>query len=467
MMKIDIEYRNTFPVSERLFERAQVRIPSGITHDIRRLDPFPLYVSSAIGARKLTADGVELIDYGMGHGALMFGHNPSYAIEVLDRCRGQTSHFSAGHPAEVGWAEWICRLVPSAEKVRFTLSGTEATQLAMRLARAATGRAKILRLTGHYHGWHDYALLGHVAPFDRPSSAGIPEATLSTVVVAASDDLDEVEQALRTGEIAALILEPSGSGAGAVPVDTDYLRALRGMTARHGSLLIFDEVITGFRWAPGGAQEWFGITPDLTTLGKIVSGGAPGAAVAGRADILDLMAYRIDADWNRYSRIFQNGTWNAYPESAELGVATLERLVGGSVQDAAADLAATLRAGMHEQIRITGFSGCVYGHRSAVRVVLDESGAIPNLSSEEFVRAVPTQRLMHGTPLPLRQMLWKANLLEGIDWLSGDHGWLSAAHTTDDVSRTIDAFGRALHRVASERRRASGESPVLLDAARG
>jgi glutamate-1-semialdehyde 2,1-aminomutase len=194
------------------------------------------------------------------------------------------------HPLEVEWAERVCDLVPSAERMRFALTGTEATQLAFRLALAATGGTKILRLAGQSHGWHDYELLGFVDPFDLPSSAGSPTRRSRRVVVADANP-GAIEAALATREIAALVLEPGGASASSVPPDR--------------SLLIFDEVVSGFRFAPGCAQEWFGVAPDVTTLGKIVAGGATSAAVAvaGRQDVLERMAYRDDAEWNRFSRV--------------------------------------------------------------------------------------------------------------------------------------------------------------------
>ncbi len=450
MSPIDTDYRATFSVSERLSRRARDVMPSGITHDARHLEPFPVYVESASGSRKRTVEGFELIDYAVGHGALIYGHCPPYAVEILDRCNRGGSHFSACHPLEVEWAERVCAMVPSAERVRFTMTGTEATHLALRLARAATGRTKVLRLTGHFHGWHDYVCLGHVPPYDRPSSAGISEATLSTVTVANADDLAEIDSRLATREFAALILEPGGAAAGCVPLDASYLRHLRERTSEAGTLLVFDEVVSGFRWAPGGAQEWFRVVPDMTTLGKILGGGVPAAAVAGRADVMNTMAFRPEAEWNRFSRVSHAGTWNAFHHSAALGVATLDRLADGTVQDETARLAATLQEGMNQKIRESGLSGCVYGERSTIRIVLDGPGVLPDLPPDEFVALVPSSRLLEPMPQLLRSAFWKASLLEGVDWLSGQHGWPSAAHSAEDLELTIEAFGRTLQRVVGE-----------------
>src|SRR5262249_31874000 len=186
------------------------------------------------------------------------------------------------------WAEQIKSLVPSAERVRFTNSGSEGTTLALRLARAFSGREKILRLEGHFSGWHDHVGKGASPPFDVPVSLGIPSGTLETIMVVPAD-LDRVDQTLAAhSDIGTLMLEPSGGSWGTVPLTHAFNQSLREITRRRGVLLIYDEVITGFRYSPGGYQKLIGVLPDLTVLGKIVTGGLPGAAVAGRAEIMDL-----------------------------------------------------------------------------------------------------------------------------------------------------------------------------------
>jgi glutamate-1-semialdehyde 2,1-aminomutase len=438
-------YAAMFRRSESISEQARKRIPSGVVHDGRYRDPFPVYIEAANGSRKRTVEGVELVDYVMGHGSLLFGHNPEYAVEVLDRCNRTGAHMSGCHPFEVEWAEHVCRLIPSAERVRFTLTGTEATQLAFRIARAATGRKKILRLTGHYHGWHDYGLM---TP-DRAESAGIPPEIADTLAFA-DPELAAIERVLSEEPVAAVVLEPSGAMSGAVPLDREFLVQVRELTNRTGSLLVFDEVITGFRWAPGGAQSWFDVVPDVTTLGKILAGGMPGAAVAGRRDVIQVMEYTSDPDRNDYSRVAHFGTWNAFHHSAALGAATLERLADGEAQDAAANLAARLRAELQSHLEKSGLSGCVYGERSCIRFVMDLPGALPDLPPSDFLRTVPAERLLQSTPAPLKQLFWTACLVEGIDWMAGTHGWVSAVHTEADIEFTADAFERALQRVVTE-----------------
>jgi glutamate-1-semialdehyde 2,1-aminomutase len=404
-------------------------------------------MAAAHGSHKRTAEGIELIDYTSGHAALIFGHSPDYAVELRDRCNRNDSHLGSCHEAEVEWAESVCRMIPSAEMVRFTVTGTEATMLALRLARAATGRNEIIRLAGHYHGWHDTALVGYLPPHDRTSWSGVSPSVAKDIHVVAHDDLATISEVLSSGRIAALILEPNGPTAGTVPTDGAYLSRIRELTAAAGTVLIFDEVITGFRWAPGGAQEYWGVTPDLTTLGKILGGGMPAGAVAGSRPIMELMSFRSDADWNRDRRVFQNGTWNAFTHSAVVGSATLARLHDGKAQDAAAATAAVLRAGLQRKLEASGLSGCVYGERSGVRFLLDDPGSLPSADPDAFLRLVPSARLLAHTPPRIRTAFWKASLLEGVDWIGGDHGWVSTAHTEQDVEETVEAFGRALQRV--------------------
>src|SRR5438093_475037 len=302
-MTIQEEYRAKHPRSAALAERARAAIPGGITHDIRHLKPFAVYVDRAGGTRKWDVDGHEYVDYWVGHGALFLGHCPRAVVTGGQEQVARGTHVGASHELEVRWAELVNRLVPCAELTRFTMSGTEATHLAMRVARAATGRTKILKFTGHFHGWHDGAVAAVNPPYEVPMSAGIPGATLDQVVICPPNDIKSVEVALQRGDVAAVILEPAGGQSGTTPTIPGYLQELRSLTTKHGVVLIFDEVITGFRYAPGGAQAYFGVTPDLTTLAKIVAGGLPGGALCGRRELMSMLTFRGDPDWDRSQRV--------------------------------------------------------------------------------------------------------------------------------------------------------------------
>src|SRR5437016_2928061 len=304
-MTIQEEYRAKHPRSAALAERARAAIPGGITHDIRHLAPFPTYIDRASGTRKWDVDGHEYVDYWMGHGALFLGHCHPAVVRAVQEQVARGTHVGASHELEVRWAELVNGLVPCAELTRFTMSGTEATHLAMRVARAATGRTKILKFTGHFHGWHDGAVAAVNPPYEVPMSAGIPGATLDQVVICPPNDIKSVEVALQRGDVAA------GGQSGTTPTIPGYLQELRSLTTKHGVVLIFDEVITGFRYAPGGAQAYFGVTPDLTTLAKIVAGGLPGGALCGRRELMSMLTFRGDPDWDRSQRVAHAGTFNA------------------------------------------------------------------------------------------------------------------------------------------------------------
>ncbi len=290
-------YRERTPASERLSREARESFPSGITHDSRRLLPYGIYVDHAKGPRKWDADGNEYVDFYGGHGALLLGHGRAEVVEAVARQMERGTHFGAGHELEVRWGALVREMVPSAETVRFTSSGTEANLMALRLARAFTGRAKILRFHGHFHGWSDHVAFGVGDHFDGTATPGVLAEIAQNTVLLPADDVDAVAGLLEAdGDIAAVILEPTGASSGQIPLDGDFLAGLREVTRAHGVMLIFDEVVTGFRVSPGGAQAHYGVTPDLTSLAKILAGGLPGGAVAGRADVLELLDFDAAAE---------------------------------------------------------------------------------------------------------------------------------------------------------------------------
>ena len=429
------EYRARHPKSAALWERARAAIPGGITHDIRHLAPFPVYVERARGTRKWDADGHEYIDYWMGHGALFLGHCHPAVVRAVQEQVARGTHLGACHELEVRWAELVNRLVPCAELTRFTMSGTEATHLAMRVARAFTGRSRIVKLAGHFHGWHDGAAVAVNPPYDVPMSAGIPGATLDQVLICPPNDVKAVEALLERGDVAAVILEPAGGQAGTTPTIPGYLHELRALTARHGVVLIFDEVITGFRYAPGGAQAYFGVTPDLTTLAKIVAGGLPGGALCGARAPMALLAFRGDADWDRSQRVAHAGTFNANPLSAAAAIATLEQCADASLQARANKLGDELRRGLAEAMRRADVPGTCYGEASIYHVSFEGK---PGLAGFDRPRRGDAYHLLRC-----------ALLNHGVD-CSTHHGWVSAVHTEEDVARTLAGYERAFGALAAD-----------------
>ncbi len=445
------EYTARRPRSAQLHARAARVLPDGVTHDKRWLRPFPAYIAQSNGAYKRDVDGNELIDYVMGHGALLLGHGHPAVTEAVMRQVPLGSHPGGSHALEVDWAEAVTRLVPTAEKVRFTSSGTEATQMAIRLARAHTGRPKLLKLHGHFHGWHDAVTKAQSPPYDDRHVPGVPEAVSGQTVSAPADVLS-VERAFEehAGEVAALILEPSGAGYAAAPLPEGFLDQVRELTRAHGALLIFDEVVTGFRWAPGGAQELYGVYPDLTTLAKVLAGGLPGGAVAGPNAIMGLLERDEDTRLDGARRVVHQGTFNANPLSAAAGAACLAAVADGAPGERAAELALRLRAGLNERFEALGVPGCAWGDSSVCHVLLGDE--VPNRTAGDLLRPELSAETLKskGTNKRLGWLLGLAMANEGVDLFAGS-AILSAAHSEEDVTRTLEAFERAVGRLRAER----------------
>ena len=434
-MSIQDDYRARHPRSAALAERARKAIPGGITHDIRHLTPFPVYVERAAGSRKWDVDGHDYVDYWMGHGALFLGHCHPVVVSAVQEQMARGTHLGASHEPEVRWAELVNQLIPCAELTRFTMSGTEATHLAMRVARAYTGRTKILKFTGHFHGWHDGAVAGVNPPYDVPMSAGVPGATMDQVVICPPNDIKAAQTVFERGDVAAVILEPAGGQAGTTPTIPGYLQELRALATRFEVVLIFDEVITGFRYAPGGAQQYFNVTPDLTTLAKIVAGGLPGGALCGKREIMSMITFRGDPDWDRGSRVAHAGTFNANPLSAAAAIATLELCADGALQARANKSGDHLRAALTDALKKAGAPGTCFGEASIFHVSFEGK---PGLAGFDRPRKGPLYHLLRC-----------ALLNNGVD-CSANHGWISAIHTDEDLERTVQAYTRAFQAMVAD-----------------
>jgi glutamate-1-semialdehyde 2,1-aminomutase len=445
-IEIETEYRARHPRSQALHERARGHFPNGVTHDGRWMEPFPLAVERAAGAYKWDADGHQLIDYWQGHGALLLGHAHPAVVEAVQVQVARGTHYGANHELEIRWAEQVKRCFPHIEQMRFTASGTEATLLALRLARAYTGRPTILRLAGHFHGWHDLLALGAEVDPDLPPGLA-PGVVESTLVVDAG--IDAIERACATrDDIAALILEPSGASYGKQPLPASFLREARDLCTRHGMLLICDEVVTGFRVAPGGMQEQTGVTADLTSLAKILAGGLPGGAVGGRADILRHIAFG-DPAWNTRQKIRHQGTFNGNPLAAAAGIATLEIARTGACQARAARLAEDLRAGLNDVIRDHDRPGCAaYGESSIVHLLLDSPAAF---APGALPANLPLAELKAGMPARLRRPFRLGMLNHGIDLMRGTSAFVSAVHGAEDIAATVAAFDATLEQIGPSR----------------
>jgi len=440
--KIEAAYRERTGESARLAAEAAECLPSGITHDSRYLTPYGIYVERAEGARKWDADGNQYLDFFGGHGALILGHNHPEVLAAMQAALDKGTHFGANHALEVRWAQAVTALVPCAEKVRFTSSGTEATHLALRLARAHTGRDKLVRFMTHFHGWHDHMASGYSSHFDGSPTVGVVPGVTDNIVLLPPGDIAALRATLAArDDIAAVIVEPTGGSFGKVPHDLAFLGELREATEREGVLLIFDEVITGFRVAPGGAQAHSGVTPDLATFAKILAGGLPGGAVAGRRDILDGLDFAAAKAAGR-EKVDHPGTFNANPVSAAAGVAALGIIGASDVCQRAEALAAQLRTRMNAVLAAQGVPWAVYGAFSGFHIFTNPRDlAIDPLAFDPLAHAFA--QLKASRPDAVRK-LRLAMMVNGVDISPWPGGLLSAAHDEADLDLTVAAFEESL-----------------------
>ncbi|MBY0524779.1 MAG: aminotransferase class III-fold pyridoxal phosphate-dependent enzyme [Gemmataceae bacterium] len=434
-----------FAGSRRLFDKAHTLFPNGVTHDLRHLEPFPIYVDRALGAHKWDVDGHELIDYWSGHGSLLLGHSHPEVVAAVQRQVARATHPGACHELEIEWGEWVRKLVPSAEKMRFVSSGTEATLMALRLARIFTNRPRVLKLAGHFHGWHDFVIPGADAPFDGAPVPGIPAEVQSETVIVPPNDIAAVERALASDPlIGCVILEPTGGHFGSVPIGGDFLGALRELTSSLGRLLIFDEVITGFRVHPGGAQGHYGITPDLTTLAKVLAGGLPGGCLAGRADVMAALEFRANKPKMKHP-----GTFNANPLSAAAGAATLRLVATGEPSRHANRIAQLLRQRLNALFAERRWDWAAYGEFSGFKLLPDYRGARP--TSDAFVPYDGDYRQLEAPKARgLVHAFRRGMAIHGVD-LPGLGGMTAAAHSEADVERTVTAVAGTIEAVRNER----------------
>ncbi len=430
--------------SRRLAERGRGLFPSGVTHDTRAFAPWPIYVERAQGGRKWDIDGNEYVDYIGGHGALLLGHGRTEVVEAAREVMGLGTHFGSSHHWEVEWAEQVLAMVPCAERVRFTSSGTEATMMALRLARAYTGRERVVKLVDHFHGWHDL-VVGRLREDDaHPHSPGVPEGFYDSLTVLPPGDVGALEETLARRDVAAVILEPTGAHWGTHPLSPEYLHAVRRATGETGTIFIMDEVITGFRMAPGGASERYRVTPDLSTHAKILAGGLPGGCVTGREEVVSMLEIREeDIEWNARERVAHQGTFNANPVSAAAGIAALRLIAaGGEVERADASAAALVR-GVNRVCDELSVPGSAWAVSSMWHLNLGY--AAPRPTDVEWDALEEPRGVTPALERPLKWALFN----HGVD-LMGTGGMVSSAHTAEDIARTVDAFRSAIGDLRAE-----------------
>lgn len=438
-------YEERFPKSKALFDDAQGKLPRGVTHDAWFMRPFPLYIERSQGSQKWDADGNEYVDYIGGHGALLLGHGHPSLVDAVNKQIQNGAHFGACHALQLEWAGLIQKLIPSAERIEFTNSGTEANILAMRLARAFSGRQKVVRFRSHFAGFADHVMVGIVPPWNIPSSSGLLSFDVENTLVIPANDEAVLEEVLSGQDVALVMVEAAGAFSGVIGITPAFYKAMRELTTKYGTLLHFDEIVTGFRYSPGGAQAAKKITPDLTSLGKILTGGMPGAgAIVGRAGVMDMLSFKDD-DWNRYKRVSHTGTFNGNPLCAAAGIATLKHIADGEPQKKANNMAETLRARMENAINERGVPGCVFGDFSVFHVYLGDC-ALRDGCDRKICLNADKER-----PPGIGRLLAMNMALNGVHLPNrGYDGLVSAVHTESDIDLTARAFGKSLDALMEE-----------------
>ncbi len=426
--------------SDALFAHARELIPGGVNSPVRAFKAVggqPRFIERGEGAYLYDVDGNRYIDYVLSWGPLIHGHAHPHVIEAIARAAARGTSYGAPTELEVRLAEMVIEALPAVEMVRFVNSGTEATMSALRLARAYTGRDKIIKFAGGYHGHADFLLVAAgsgALTLGIPDSPGVPQATTADTLIAPYNNLSAVQALFEEfpDGVAAVIVEPVAGNMGCVPPEPGYLQGLRELTTRFGALLIFDEVMTGFRVAYGGAQQLYGIKPDLTCLGKIIGGGLPAAAYGGRREIMSLIAPA--------GPVYQAGTLSGNPLAMAAGIAQLELLQQSGVYERLEARSAQLAEGLKEAATAAGIAitqtrvGSMFCLFFTDQPVTDYASA-KTASTERYAR------------------FFQAMLEQGIYLAPSqfEAGFLSLAHQAQEIEQTIEAARVAFAQLAANR----------------
>jgi glutamate-1-semialdehyde 2,1-aminomutase len=440
------DYIAKTPASLRLAERAGRVLPDGVSTDTRLFDPYGIYVERAAGARKWDVDGNEYRDFFGGHGAMMLGHAHPRVTEAIQHAASRGVQFAASNRLEVQWAELIQKHIPTAERVRFTGSGTEATLLAIRIARAFTGRSKLIRVRTHYHGWHDFAVSGYNNHFDGSPAPGVLSEIARNTILVTPNDVDDLRRAIdihRT-DAAALLLEPLGSHFGIIPTTDTYLKAAAALAQENDIAVVLDEVISAFRVGPSGMQGLLGLRPDLTCMGKVAAGGLPGGIVCGSERLMAVLSRQASATRGAHRKVLHQGTFTGNPVTAAAAIVTIDEVVTNSLAEHSTALGEITRTQLNQLFTRMGISWRAYGRFSGFHILPDAPDSTPN-----DIATLPWERYA-ARSAPLLQSLRMALILEGVDIGSRGTGFLSGIHQNDDVNCLLAAFERALLRLRRE-----------------
>ena len=407
--------------SRKLYDRAKKFLPAGVSYFIRHFEPYPFYTKEARGSKIVDIDGNEYIDFWMGHYSLILGHSPPEVVKAVRDQIDKGFHYGTSHELEVAMAEQIVKMVPSAKMVRFTNSGTEAAMYATRLARAYTDREKIVKVEGCWHGGYDALHKAIKPPFDIPETSGITSGVSKDTLTIPFNNLEGARKKLKEEEFAAVIVEPVLGSGGGLPAEKDFLKGLKEICTEKNALLMFDEVITGFRLAPGGAQQYFGILPDITILGKIMGGGFPVGAITGSREIMEHMDPTL---YERPKFSFHGGTFCANPVVMAAGLTTLKELEDGKLQNQ------LNRSGDKVRQQLTE----VFGRKNVDVQVIGISSLFQTHFTHEKLKDV------EGVFRADREKLEDYHLYlitKGVFFLPTKLGALSRAHSKEDFEKLI------------------------------
>ncbi|MEM7543102.1 MAG: aspartate aminotransferase family protein [Pseudomonadota bacterium] len=425
--------------------RALNVMPDGVASYSQNRKPEPLYLDGGQGSRVYDVNGKDYIDYMLGAGPLICGHRHPHIMAAIEKALAKGVPNVGVSREQVQLAEMLCAQVPSLESVRFLPTGTEAVQAAIRFARKYTGRAKIAKFEGAYHGQAENVMVSvsaprahrgaQSAPKPYPYHCHLPQQQLDLTIVLPFNDLEVCSKIIgdHADDLALVIMEPMLGFAGAIPAAQSFMDGIREITAKHGIVLIFDEVITGFRLGKGGGQQYYGVNPDLTVLAKAIGGGMPIAAVGGSKDVMDVVS--VDNHPDDY--VFQSGTFSAFPPSVASGIATLEVFEKENTIDYIVKTGETIRTRLRKMLEEKRIIGEVTGVGSLFHV---------HFTRDEVVSAREAEDADQGLVTELHQRV----LGRGLYYYAGRLGFLSGAHTGDDVGYTLDTIGDVLDEMIAE-----------------
>ncbi len=429
------QYKAQRRQSAQWHERARKVFPSeGATHFARIFNPYRPYITHASGINKWDLDGNKYIDYVLGHGALLLGHNHEDIVEAVQEQITRGVLYGENHTLEVEWAELIREMMPGAEKIMLFPCGNEANMMAVRLARVHTGRSKVLRFEKHYHGWSD--------ELASPAESGVNQ---NQVTIIPQNDLERLEEELSSEQYAVLFTEAGGAFLGGrTPIDPDFVRQIPTLTRKYGTLWALDEVVTGFRVAPGGWQSVIGVKPDLTSLGKCIGGGLSAGALVGRPEIFE----PLKPGGVPGRQVMHGGTWNANPLTAAAGIAACKLLKTGEPQKKAAESAAYLRREGNKILKTKSINGAFYGKSSIAYLYL---GPVDSDFSDDTLPPVKDlDKLTDPAMMPVFNRLLLHLLQRGVSNLIGSVYIFSYLHTEKDIDQTLHALKDALETMLAE-----------------